>query len=688
MNRSLLTALFITSLAAAADAADVPAPQAIAKPNQGSASLHSGIDLSLMDTSVRPQDDLSRYVNGKWLATTEIPVDKAAYGAAAKTYDDTQDQLHAIVEGLAQTPAAGTSAQRIGDLYQSFMDEPRLETLGVSPLKAEFASIDAIKSKEEIAALIGRLGRLAVNTPYVAQVNQDNRDSTRYVVEISQGGLGLPDRDYYLQVDDAKLAAARAKYLAHVDHMLGMAGEGNASRNAADIVALETRLAKAQWTRVENRDPVRSYNKVVLAKLPTLAPGYNWKGYLTAAGIERKVSYLIVRQPSYITAFDAIVADTPLSTWKEYFKWQVLTAYAPYLSKDFVDSDFAFYHTALHGTPSIRARWKRGVTLVDNTIGEDLGKIYVEKYFPPESKARISELVGNLLVAYRQSIADLDWMSATTKKKALEKLAKFKFKVGYPATWRDYSKLRIVPSDLVGNVMRGNDFEYQRNIDKLGKPIDRGEWFISPQTVDAYYSAELNEIVFPAAFLQPPMFDPKVDDAVNYGAIGAVIGHEISHGFDDEGSQYDGDGNLRDWWTKEDHAKFAAKTKVLVAQYNSYEPVPGYHVNGELTLGENIADNAGLAIAYKAYRLSLKGGDAPTIDGFTGDQRFCIGYAQAWRTKYRDDLTITLIKSDVHTPNPLRADATMVNLPAFYAAFGVKPGDKMYLPPEKRVTIW
>ncbi len=313
----------------------------------------------------------------------------------------------------------------------------------------------------------------------------------------------------------------------------------------------------------------------------------------------------------------------------------------------------------------------------------------MENYVPPEPKARTSALVGNLLVAYRQSIADLDWMSATTKKKALEKLAKFKFKVGYPATWRDYSKLRIVPSDLVGNVMRGNDFEYQRNIDKLGKPIDRGEWFISPQTVDAYYSAELNEIVFPAAFLQPPMFDPKVDDAVNYGAIGAVIGHEISHGFDDEGSQYDGDGNLRDWWTKEDHAKFAAKTKVLVAQYNSYEPVPGYHVNGELTLGENIADNAGLAIAYKAYRLSLKGGDAPTIDGFTGDQRFCIGYAQAWRTKYRDvDLTITLIKSDVHTPNPIRGNATMVNLPAFYAAFGVKPGDKMYLPPEKRVTIW
>jgi predicted metalloendopeptidase len=638
---------------------------------------------------VRPQDDLSRYVNGRWFATTEIPADKPAYGAGSKIYDDTQLQLRGIVEkASAENHHRADAEQRIGDLYKSFMDEPRLETLGSKPLAAEFARIDAIKNKRDIAAEIAHLDQLGVNTPYSAQVHQDNKDSTRYIVDLGQGGLGLPDRDYYLEDGDAKLSAARTKYRAHIAKMLALAGNANAEADAAAILALETDLARAQWTKVELRDPIKAYNKVALDKLDALAPGYDWKRYMANAGIDGKVTYLIVGQPSYITAFGKILDQTPLPVWKTYFRWHLLSDYAPYLSKQYVDANFAFFGTVLNGTPEIRLRWKRGIQLVDKSIGENLGKVYVEQYFPPESKARMDALVGNLLVAYRESIGNLDWMSATTKAKALEKLAKFTPKIGYPKKWRDYSTLRIVSTDLVGNVMRANEFEYRRNIAKLGKPIDRDEWLMTPQTVNAYYNPEMNEIVFPAAILQPPLFDAQADDAVNYGAIGAVIGHEISHGFDDQGSQYDGDGNLRNWWTPEDHEKFAAKTKALVEQYAAYEPVAGYHVNGELTLGENIADNSGLAIAYKAYRISLGGKEAPVIDGLTGDQRFFMGSSQGWRTKMRDDYTVRLIKSDPHSPNSIRSNAAVINQPAFYTAFDVKPGDRMYLPPEKRVTIW
>ena len=689
MKRLLVNSLCFAFLAASARAADPPGAHTLARPTDASTPLRSGIDMSLVEPSVRPQDDLSGYVNGRWFATTEIPADKPAYGAGSKIYDETQVQLRSIVEKVSREKhrRAG-AAQRIGGLYNSFMDEARLETLGVKPLAAEFSRIDAIRSKHEVAAEIAHLGRIGVNTPYGLEVHQDNKDSTRYIVDLGQGGLGLPDRDYYLDDGDAKLSAARAKYGKHVGQMLAMAGDLNADQDAAAILALETELAKAQWTKVELRDPIKAYNKVALDKLGALAPGYDWNRYMDRAGITGKVGYLIVGQPSYIAAFATILDRTPLPIWKTYFRWRLLSAYAPYLSQPYVDANFAFYGTVLNGTPEIRARWKRGIQLVDQSIGEDLGKVYVEQYFPPASKARMDALVGNLLVAYRQSIGGLDWMSATTKAKALEKLAKFTPKIGYPKTWRDYSALRIVSTDLVGNVMRANEFEYRRNIAKLGKPIDRDEWLMTPQTVNAYYNPEMNEIVFPAAILQPPLFDAQADDAVNYGAIGAVIGHEISHGFDDQGSQYDGDGNLNDWWTAEDHEKFAAKTKALVQQYNAYEPVAGYHVNGELTLGENIADNSGLAIAYKAYRISLGGKEAPVIDGLTGDQRFFMGSSQGWRTKMRDDYTVRLIKSDPHSPNSIRSNAAVINQAAFYRAFDVKPGDKMYLPPEKRVSIW
>jgi putative endopeptidase len=443
-----------------------------------------------------------------------------------------------------------------------------------------------------------------------------------------------------------------------------------------------------QWTRVENRDPIKTYNKKSFGELPQVMPGYDWRSYLHGTGIDGRVDALIVTQPSYFAGLSKILASTPLPVWKAYFKWRVLSSAAPYLSKPFVDERFAFSGTVLRDVPENQPRWKRAINLIDFGLGEALGKRYVEKYFPPESKARMQVLVRNVLEAYRRDIELLDWMSPETKVGAQQKLSKVSPKIGYPDRWRDYSALRIERGDLHGNVVRAAEFEYWRNVDKLGKPVDRGEWTMTPQTVNAYYNPTKNEIVFPAAILQPPFFDAQADDAVNYGGIGGVIGHELSHGFDDRGSQYDADGNLHDWFTKEDHEKFAAKTKALVDQYNAYEPVPDYHVNGALTLGENIGDNSGLAIAYRAYHLSLGLHDAPVIDGFSGDQRLYLGWAQVWRGKAREAEKIQRIKTDPHSPPEVRGLAPLRNQAGFYKAFGLKPGDKMYLPPEQRVNIW
>jgi predicted metalloendopeptidase len=470
--------------------------------------------------------------------------------------------------------------------------------------------------------------------------------------------------------------------------MLGMAGDANARRSAAEILKLETAMAELQWTRVANRDPEKTYNKTALAELHRLMPGYDWQRYLEETGLAGKIDYVIVRQPSYFTGLDKLLGDTPLAVWKSYLKWHELSSAAPYLSKAFVDERFAFSGTVLRGIPQNRPRWKRGMDLLDGAMGEAIGRLYVDRYFPPQNKARMEALVANLLEAYRRDIDTLDWMSAQTKKGAQAKLAKLVTKIGYPNSWRDYGDLNVIRDDLWGNVVRASEFEYRRGINKLGRPIDRNEWFMTPQTVNAYYNPVMNEIVFPAAILQPPFFDARADDAVNYGGIVAVIGHEVSHGFDDQGSQYDADGNLRDWFTPEDHAKFAARTKALVAQYDAYEPVPGYHVNGELTLGENIGDNSGLALAYKAYQLALAGNAAPVIDGFTGEQRFFLGWVQVWRGKVREDQAIEAIKVDPHAPPAVRGTAPLVNQAGFYAAFDVKPGDKMYLPPDQRVTIW
>jgi len=684
LKPTLLSTLILSAVASFAHAADTA--QQAATP----AAAISGIDTQYIDPSVRPQDDFFSYLNGKWLKSTEIPADKSSWGTFMQLRDDSQAHLRGIIEAAQKDPhkKAGTDVQKIGDLYASFMDEARLEKLGVKPLASELQRIRTLKDKKGVPNLVAHLSRIGVATPYGIGVRQDARASTKYATYIGQGGLGMPDRDYYLKLDDKRMLDARTKYEAHVAQVLALAGEQDAAAQAKAIVAFETELAQVQWTKVENRDPVKRYNKMSVAELAALTPGYDWNAALAASGVGNKLDYVIVAQPSYLTGFNSVLEKTDLATLKAYFEWQLLREYSPYLSKPFVDANFAFYGTVLNGVSENRPRWKIGVSAVEGALGEAVGRQYVAKYFPAERKARMEELVKNVLAAYKESIDKLDWMTPATKVEAQAKLAKFTPKIGYPNTWRDYSKLTIRKDDLVGNVKRASEFAYNRNINKLGKPIDREEWGMTPQTVNAYYNSSMNEIVFPASILQPPFFDMRADDAVNYGAIGAVIGHEIGHGFDDKGSQSDGDGNLRDWWTKEDRAAFQARADMLVKQYGSYAPIPGYNVNGELTLGENIGDNSGLAIAYKAYKISLKGQPAPVIDGLSGDQRFFMGFGQVWRSKMREAAQIVQVKTDPHSPGQLRANGTVMNHPAFYEAFGVKEGDKMYLAPKDRVSIW
>jgi putative endopeptidase len=674
-------------LLAACGKTETPAPAAAAETPAPAKVLASGIDPANFDKAVKPGDDFYRAINGGWLARTEIPADKGDYGSFTKVYDEAQANLRTIIEDTAKSAdkQPGSEAQKVGDVYAAFMDEAKVETLGVKPIEAELAGIDALKSKDDLPALMAHLAIIGVTTPIGGFVHQDNKDSTRYVIDFAQSGLGLPDRDYYLNKDQ-KFADLRKAYAAYAGKNLALLGVKDADKGGSAVLALETRLAQSHWTNVETREAEKVYNKFEVAQLKALSPGFDWPGYLKASGVSE--TSVIISEPSYFKGFAKVLQDTPLETWKLYYKHQLVAEYARYLSKGFVDTRFDFYGKTLNGIPENRPRWKRGVQLVEGSVGEALGKLYVAKHFPPANKARMQALVANLLKAYQQRIDTLEWMSADTKKTAQAKLAKFVSKIGYPDQWRDYSALEIKPDDLVGNVMRANAFEYQRNINKLGKPVDRGEWGMFPQTVNAQYNPEMNDITFPAAILQPPFFDMQADDAVNYGAIGAVIGHEISHGFDDQGSKYDGDGNLKDWWTKDDRKQFEARSKALIKQYDGYEPVKGFHVNGALTIGENIADLGGLTIAEKAYQLSLGGAPAPTIDGFSGDQRLFMGWAQVWAEKDRDESLINQLKSDPHSPGEFRANGVVVNVPAWYAAFDVKQGDKMFKPETQRITIW
>lgn len=651
----------------------------------------SGIDRSAIDAHIRPQDDFYRHANGRWLQSAVFPPDKAYIGPGEQLHDATQNQLRALIEA-AQDRGDDPDATKLADLYASFMDEAAVERLGTKPLAAQLAAIDAITDRVQLAALFAQLGQIGVETPMGLYIAQDDRDATRYVPALVQAGLGLPTRDYYLKRADPTFRAVRAKYLAYLAQLFTLAGgrDPQASQATAQaVLALETEIARVQWDPVANRDPIKGYNPVALAGLPALAPGLDWPGFLANAGLAGKTPDVLVRQPSYWRGLSPLLATTPLATWKAYARARLLDAYAPYLSRPFVDSQFAFAGRVISGTKQNRPRWKRGVRLVNESLGESLGRLYVEKHFPPASKQRVEALVANLLAAYRESITTLEWMSPETRQQALAKLARFNVKVGYPTRWIDYGALAIRRDDLVGNVMRARRFEDARQRAKLGKPIDREEWGMTPQTVNAYYDASMNEIVFPAAYLQAPNFIAAADDAANYGAIGATIGHEISHGFDDEGSQYDGDGNLRDWWTAQDKARFKAKTAALVKQYSAFVAVPpAYHVNGELTLGENIADNAGLVMAYKAWQRSLGGQPSPVIDGLSGDQRFFYGFAQTWRGKARDAALLAQIKSDPHSPDEFRVIGVLRNHPAFYTSFGVKPGDRMYLAPADRVSLW
>lgn len=648
----------------------------------------SGVDRSGLDVKVRPQDDFFRYVNGGWLARTEIPSDRARYGSFVILSDKSEAALREIIEAAAASTgaAAGSNERKIGDLYASFMDEARANALGKKPIEGDLARIAAITDKPAFLLATARLGREGVEGLIGDFVSNDAKQSDRNILYLGQSGLSLPDEAYY---HDPRHKAIRQKFTAHVERMLGLVGHDDPKAAAELILAIETDIAKNHWDRVKNRDRLLTYNKMNREELAKLAPAFDWPAWLKEAGAEG-VAQVIVRQPSFFSGLSALFEKRPLADWKTWLTWQVVRDAAPLLSDDFVKEDFAFNEQTLAGTPELRPRWKRGVALVAREMGEAVGQIYVAKHFPPAAKERMKQLVANLTAAYHDDIQDLEWMSPDTRKKALDKLAKFNPKIGYPDVWRDYSQLAISRDDLVGNARNAARFELDWNMGKLSKPVDRKEWHMTPQTVNAYYNSTMNEIVFPAAILQPPFFDMNADDAVNYGAIGAVIGHEIGHGFDDQGSRSDGDGNLVNWWTDQDRTQFEKRTKALIAQYSAFEPVqlPGQKVNGALTIGENIGDLGGLTIAYKAWKRSLKGADAPVIDGLTGDQRFFMGWAQAWRLKSRDAAMARALATDPHSPAEFRCNGVLRNMPEFYAAFGVKEGDKLWLPEGERVRIW
>ncbi|KFZ37354.1 peptidase M13 [Shewanella mangrovi] len=697
MNKLLiggLCATMIAGLSACNDEAKVNTAAAAAPAQQTQAAtavkaaLTSGIDFANFDKSVRPQDDFYDYVNGGWIKKTEIPADRTSVGAFYDLREKSKSDIKAIIEDVAAKTdlKAGTDEQKVADLYRSYMDTATLDKLGITPLKPELAKIDAIKSTDELVAYFGESQIIGGGTPLAFFIDIDSKDSSRYATHLWQYGLSLPERDYYFN-DAERFVKIREQFVQHMINMFKLAGWDKPRKSAEAIMKLETAIAKAHWDVVASRDSTKTYNKYALADLQTLAPEINWNSYLQALGADKQPD-IIVSQPSFITDLGKLIKDTDIATWKTYLRWHLLTNFAGDLGSDFDKENFDFFARKLNGQEEPEPRWKRGVSKVNNLLGEVVGKVYVKRHFTPEAKARMEQLVENLRQAYADSIDELDWMTPETKAAAKAKLAKFNPKIGYPNKWEDYSKLTIAADDLVGNEMRAGQVEHQKSLDKLGGPIDRDEWHMTPQTVNAYYNPTMNEIVFPAAILQPPFFNMAADSAVNYGGIGAVIGHEMGHGFDDQGAKYDGDGNMRDWWTKADLDAFHAKTEALVAQYNGFFVYPDLHVNGELTLGENIGDLSGVTIAYKAYKKSLNGKEAPEIEGLTGDQRFFMGFAQIWRGKFKEEAVRNRVATDPHSPAKFRALGSLENMPQFYTTFDVKPGDGMYIEPAKRVKIW
>jgi putative endopeptidase len=649
--------------------------------------LASGVILQNMDTLVKPGDDFDAYVNGNWTKITKIPSDKESIGVSDIINDKAQEDVKAIIESSSKGNFAdGSNEQKIGDFYEAFMNMKRRDEKGITPLLPEYQKIDAIADYSDLAKYFGRANKLGNTTPIQIGVTEDFKIPTEYMLYTWQGGLGLPEREYYF-LQDPKSKEIRSKYVMHIAKMLELGNVKNASKAASQIMDLETLLASHHMKKEETRDYEKLYNKYAVKDLKKIMPDFDWNAMLESAGVLSQKD-IVITQVAYSKELNNIIKTTPLETWKNYLKWSTINGVSKALSSAVQDESFAFYGKVMYGIEEQKPLWRRGVQMVNNTLGEIIGKVYVEKHFSAESKKHVTALVENLLKAYEESIKNLDWMTPETKKQALEKVSKFTVKVGYPDKWRDYSKLKVVKGDLYGNLERATEFEYNRQIDKLGKPIDRTEWGMTPQTVNAYYNPSQNEIVFPAAILQAPFFDSNVEDAVNYGGIGAVIGHEIGHGFDDQGSTFDGTGLMRNWWTPKDLDAFKLRTKALVAQYNEFKVFPDLHVNGEFTLGENIGDLGGLSIALKAYKASLKGKESPVIDGFTGEQRLFIGWAQSWLEKTREESLRNQVASDPHSPAKFRVNGVVRNIPEFYSAFNVKPTDSLYLAPEKRVRIW
>jgi putative endopeptidase len=650
-------------------------------------ALHSGIDTTYINPAIRPGDDFYAYLNGRWVEEFTLPADKSNYGTFTMLRDKSQEDVKAIIEMAATGDfPQGSDEQKVGDLYKSYLDMETRNARGTEPLQPELDRIAAISSHDELAVYFAGALKRGYGMPFVLAQIADMKDPGNYGLYTYQAGLGLPDREYYFN-DDERSATLRDEYVAHIAKMFELAGFEGGTESAEIIMALETRIAGQHMKKEDARDFANNYNKVATEDLGTVMPTFNWGGFLAEAGAA-EIDGLIVLQTDYMAALDTIIQDTNLDTWKTYLEWTALNTRASVLDEALDNQNFAFYRAALSGIEEQEEDWRRAVSSVNGTLGEVVGKVYVKNHFPPEAKERMLELVGNLVAAYERSIKELEWMGDETKTQALEKLHKFEPKIGYPDEWRDYSALDIEADDLFGNIERAALAEYQRRLDRQGGPVDRAEWGMTPQTVNAGYNPTMNQITFPAAILQPPFFDMQADDAVNYGAIGAVIGHEIGHGFDDKGSTFDGDGALRDWWTDEDRAEFENRTGKLVDQFSAYAPFDDLNVNGEFTLGENIGDLGGLSIGLLAYKMSLNGEEPPMLDGYTGEQRALLGWAQVWRRKYRDEELRRRIATDPHSPAEYRVNGIVRNMPEFYEAFGVTEGDALYLPPEERVKIW
>jgi putative endopeptidase len=663
-----------------------PGAAAVMKPTTAHAQIAPwGLDLTARDPSVKPGDDFYHYADGRWIATHQIPSDRTDWGSFEELEELSEQRVHTIIEGLPAQAPEGSVAQKVGDYFRAYLDTEAIERSGLAPAKPALDAIAAARTPEDVARLMGRPD-LALKAPLSVVMTTDQKNPDRYIVTITQSGLGMPDRDYYLK-DDAVYASLRAKYRAHIERLLGLAGDANAAEEAQSVLDLETSIAKLQWPVAKRRERDLTYNLRTRAELDGLAAGFPWSAWLAADGLDGQKEF-VVRELDAVQALEQLLTSVPVERWRRYLKYHHLALTADLLPKAFDDEVFDFYGRTLHGQQQQRDRWKRAVVAVDRDLGEAVGELYVARYFPPESKQKMLDLVENLRATYAERIASLPWMTPATKKLALEKLAAFHPKIGYPDKWRDYSALTIVRGDAYGNATHAAVFEWQRRLKRMGEPTDRGEWGMTPQTINAYYNPTFNEVVFPAAILQPPFFDPNADDAVNYGGIGGVIGHEMGHGFDDQGSKSDARGVLHTWWQPEDTDAFKTRVDRLAVQYDGYTVLPGLNINGRLTLGENIGDLGGVSVAYEAYHRSLHGKRAPVLDGLTGDQRYFLAWAQVWRGLMRDEQLRSLVMSNPHSPNEFRVNGVVRNVDAWYQAFDVRPGDKLYLPPQERVHIW